>query len=67
MNIWSWSRQTRGHGGGLVDRAADSGQYDLSSIPLGEEKEVGVCPYFKKSEISENNLTEEKVIKNATL
>ena len=50
-----------------MDRAADSGQYDLSSIPLGEEREVGVCPYFKKSESSENNLTEEKVIKNATL
>ena len=28
-----------GAGGGLVDRAADSGPYDPSSIPLGEKKE----------------------------
>ena len=28
-----------GHGGGLVDRAAYSGLYDPSSIPLGEKKE----------------------------
>ena len=31
----SWS----GCGGGLADRAADSGPYDLSLIPLGEKKE----------------------------
>ena len=31
-NLW-------GRGGGLVDRAANSGQYDPSSIPLGEKKE----------------------------
>ena len=29
----------RGRGGGLVDRAADSGPYDPSSIPIGEKKE----------------------------
>ena len=28
-----------GRGGGLVDRAADWGPYDPSSIPLGEKKE----------------------------
>ena len=28
-----------GHGGGLVDGAADSGLYDPSLIPLGEKKE----------------------------
>ena len=28
-----------GRGGGLVDRAADSGPLDPSLIPLGEEKE----------------------------
>ena len=28
-----------GRGGGLVDRVADSGPYDPSSIPLGEKKE----------------------------
>ena len=28
-----------GRGGGLVDRAADSGLYNPSSIPLGEKKE----------------------------
>ena len=43
-----------GRGGGLVDRAADSGPCDLSSIPLGEkkenkQKEAGVGPYLKKS------------------
>ena len=27
-------------GGGLVDRAADSGPNSLSSIPLGEKKEI---------------------------
>ena len=31
--------QTWGLGGGLVDRAADLGLYDPSSIPLGEKKE----------------------------
>ena len=41
----------RGRGGGLVDRAADSGPYDPSSIPIGEKKEnnknmawVGLAP-----------------------
>ena len=29
----------RGGGGGLVDRAADSGPCDRSLIPLGEKKE----------------------------
>ena len=28
-----------GRGGGLVERAPDSGPYDPSSIPLGEKKE----------------------------
>ena len=28
-----------GRGGGLVDRAADLGPHDPSSIPLGEKKE----------------------------
>ena len=40
-----------GHGGGLVDRAADLGPCGPSSIPLGEkkrkinEKEAGLGPY----------------------
>ena len=29
----------RGLGGGLVDRAANLGTYDLSSIPLSDKKE----------------------------
>ena len=31
-----------GHGGGLVDRAADSGPCDPSLIPLGEKKKQKV-------------------------
>ena len=55
--LTSWGR-----GGGLVDRAADSGLYDPSSIPLGEKKEnkrgwliqkkiikKNLIKYFKKS------------------
>ena len=51
-----------GLGGGLVDRAAHSGLYDPSSIPLGEKKENkrgwliqkkiiknNLIKYFKKS------------------
>ena len=39
-----------GRGDGLVDRTADSGPWDLSSIPLDEKKEnkrkdAGVGPY----------------------
>ena len=42
-----------GRGCGLVDRAADSGPCDPSSIPLGEKKEnkrkeAGVGPFKKK-------------------
>ena len=44
----------RGRGCGLVDRAADSGPCDPSSIPLGEKKEnkrkeAGVGPFKKKN------------------
>ena len=43
----------KGRGGGLLDRAADSGPCGPSSIPLGEKKEnkrkeAGVGPYLKK-------------------
>ena len=42
-----------GRGGGLVDRAADSGPYDPSSIPLGEKKDnkqkrIRGWPVFQK-------------------
>ena len=43
-----------GLGGGLMDRVANSGLYDPSSIPLGEKKEIKQkrgqgSPIFKKS------------------
>ena len=46
--------EVRGCGGGLVDRAANSGPYVPSSIPLGEKKENkqkigrGLPIFFKK-------------------
>ena len=54
--VWSnlKKRHMWGRGGVLVDRAADSGPYDPSSIPLGgkrkiNKKEPRVDPYLKKS------------------
>ena len=46
-----------GRGCGLVDRAADSGPCDSSSIPLGEKKEnerkeAGVGPFKKKKRLA---------------
>ena len=48
----SVNNSSRGRGGGLVDRATDSGPYDPSLIPLGEkkennQKEAGVGPHLK--------------------
>ena len=48
----SVNNSSRGRGGGLVDRAADSGPYDPSLIPFGEkkennQKEAGVGSYLK--------------------
>ena len=47
------TKEYRGRGCGLVDRAADPGPCDPSSIPLGEKKEnkrkeAGVGPFKKK-------------------